>query len=78
MTYESAFSVHPFGNHLVTLTLTGSEIDAMLEKQWQDVGSLLQVSASLSYRFNASRPPGERVAPGDFLLDGKPITPDGL
>jgi 5'-nucleotidase len=77
VTHEHAFAVHPFGNHLVTLTLTGSEIDALLEKQWQDAGSLLQVSATLTYRWSASRAPGERVAPGDILLDGKPITPDG-
>ncbi len=78
MTHENAFAVHPFGNHLVTLTLTGSEIDALLEKQWQEAGSLLQVSASLNYRWSATLPPGQRVAPGDILLDGKPIAPDGL
>jgi 5'-nucleotidase len=62
----------------VTITLTGSEIDALLEKQWQGAGSLLQVSATLNYRWSAGRPPGERVAPGDILLDGRPIAPAGL
>jgi 5'-nucleotidase len=78
VTHEHAFAVHPFGNHLVTITLTGSEIDALLEKQWQGAGSLLQVSAGFHYRWSAAGAPGERVAPGDILLNGQPIAPDGL
>jgi 5'-nucleotidase len=77
-THAHTFAVHPFGNHVVTVTLTGSEIDAALEKQWQGAGSLLQVSANFSYRWSASAAPGGRVAPGDILLDGRPITPDGF
>jgi len=34
VTYGEAFTVQPFGNSLVTLTLTGEQIDAMLEQQF--------------------------------------------
>ena len=36
LTYGEAFAVHPFGNSLVTMTLTGSQIDALLEQQFYE------------------------------------------
>jgi 5'-nucleotidase len=78
VSYEQAFGVHPFGNYLVTLSLTGREIDTLLETQWQGAGSLLQVSSGLQFRWSASKPPGERIAPGDILLRGQPLQPDTL
>ena len=35
LTYGEAFSIQPFGNSLVTLSLTGAQIDALLEAQFQ-------------------------------------------
>ena len=32
VTFGEAFSVQPFGNSLVTMTLTGAQIDALLEQ----------------------------------------------
>jgi len=77
VSYEQVFGVHPFGNHLVTLTLTGAEIDTLLETQWQGAGSLLQVSAGLQFRWHASAPPGQRIAADDILLHGQPLSPQG-
>ena len=34
VTYGEAFIVQPFGNHLVTMTLTGTQIDTALEQQF--------------------------------------------
>jgi 5'-nucleotidase len=34
VTYEEAFTVQPFGNSLVTMTLTGAQIETMLEQQF--------------------------------------------
>ncbi len=78
VSYASAFNVHPFGNILVTLTLSGAQIDTALETQWQGAGSLLQVSGGLKFRWHAGAPAGGKIAPGDILLDGKPLAPDGL
>lgn len=52
VTYGEAFTVQPFGNSLVTLTLTGAQIYAMLEQQWgaaQPFPRILQVSNGFSY-----------------------------
>ena len=52
VTYGEAFTVQPFGNSLVTLTLTGAQIYALLEQQWgaaQPFPRILQVSNGFSY-----------------------------
>lgn len=78
VTYEQVFGVHPFGNHLVTLSLTGAEIDTLLETQWLNAGSLLQVSSGFEYEWIDSEPPGQRIAPGAMRLHGTPLQPDTL
>lgn len=75
VSYEGAFDVLPFGNLLVTMTLTGAQIDAVLETQWQGAGSLLQVSKGLQYRWHEGAPAGAKIAPGDILLNGEPLQP---
>jgi 5'-nucleotidase len=62
----------------VTLTLTGDEIDTLLETQWQGAGSKLQASAGLQYRWSDGAAAGSKIAPGDILLDGRPLSPAGL
>ena len=45
ITYSDVYSVYPFGNTLVTMTLTGAQILGLLERQWQGPEqSVLQVS----------------------------------
>ena len=50
LTYGEAFAVHPFGNSLVTMTLTGAQIDALLEQQFDDAdtgyGNMLRAPRS--------------------------------
>jgi len=77
VTYGDIFASQPFGNNLVTLTLTGAEIDAMLEQQWIDQPRprILQVSRNFSYTWDAAKPVGERVDIASITIDGKPIDP---
>ena len=76
ITYNEVFSVHPFGNGLVTLTLTGEQIDALLEQQeWDQDDGVLQVSNGLTYEWSAKAPDGEKVDIARIRLDGKPIDP---
>jgi 5'-nucleotidase len=54
VTYGEAFTVQPFGNSLVTKTMTGDEIHRVLEQQFagcggQTVAKTLQISSTLSY-----------------------------
>ena len=74
VTYGEAFTTQPFGNSLVTMTLTGQQIHDLLEQQWQpgDV-SILQVSAGFSYTWDAAASDGDRVDPASMTLDGAPI-----
>lgn len=82
VTYGEAFSVQPFGNNLVTMTLKGSQVDALLEQQFDNPspGSsrILQVSKGLSYSWKKSAPAGEKVDISSIKLNGTPIDPNGI
>jgi 5'-nucleotidase len=80
VTYGEAFTVQPFGNSLVTMTLTGTQIDALLEQQAtagsDGLGRTLQISHSLAYTWNASAPIGSRVDIASIMINGIPIDPN--
>ena len=57
VTYGEAFTVQPFGNTLVTKTMTGDMIRRLLQQQFQGCGGtapatgrILQISSSLTYQ----------------------------
>jgi 5'-nucleotidase len=75
--YEDLFAVQPFYNNLVTLTLTGAQLQRALEQQWlnQPRPRVLQVSRGFSYTWDVSKPPGQRVVPGSLKLNGVAVEP---
>jgi 5'-nucleotidase len=77
VTYADVFASQPFRNQLVTLTLSGNQIKAMLEQQWLDPKRprILQVSKGFSYAFDDTRPFGERVIASSMSLNGAPVDP---
>jgi 5'-nucleotidase len=79
VTYGEAFSVQPFGNDLVTMTLNGTQIDALLEQQFDNPspGSkrILQISKGFSYTWNKSAPTGEKVDISSIKINGTSIDP---
>jgi 5'-nucleotidase len=77
VTYGDVFASQPFRNQLVTLTLTGSQIKAMLEQQWLDPKRprILQVSKGFNYTWDGAKPLGERVIADRMSLNGQPIDP---
>jgi len=77
VTFGEAFSVQPFGNSLVTMTLTGAQIDTLLEQQWlgQTSPRILQVSDGFTYAWSAGGPDGSKVDPDSIMLDGVPLDP---
>ena len=81
LTYGEAFGVHPFANSLVTITLTGAQIDALLEQQFNGgdtgYGNMLQVSAGFSYTWDAAAPVGFRVIASSIAIEGATVEPDG-
>ncbi len=79
VTYGEAFAVQPFGNSLVTMTLTGAQIDTLLEQQFDNpvIGQnrILQVSEGFAYSWSAGAPTGSKVDPASITLNGVPIDP---
>jgi 5'-nucleotidase len=78
VTYGELFAVQPFSNNLVTLSLTGAQIDAVLEQQWRmsagvEAAMVLQVSSSLRYTWDSSRAIGDRVDPATVTIAGQPL-----
>ncbi len=77
ISYGQAFSVQPFGNRLIVMTLSGRQLRQLLEDQQptsRKEPRFLQPSRSLSYAWKRSAPHGERVA--ELRLDELPIRPD--
>jgi 5'-nucleotidase len=76
VTYGEMFTVQPFGNSMVTMTLTGAQIDTLLETQWV-VNRVLQVSNGFTYQWSLSAPVGSKVAIASIMINGVPIDPNG-
>jgi len=81
VTYGNLFSVLPFGNYLVTMDLTGTQIQRLLEQQWEapNGSRVLQVSNGFTYSWSASTAAGlpagsgSRVVAGTMKLNGVAI-----
>ncbi|MEU5876541.1 bifunctional metallophosphatase/5'-nucleotidase [Spirillospora sp. NPDC047279] len=73
VTYGDAFAVQPFSNIMGMVTLTGAQLDKLLEQQWvgQATERVLQPSSTLHYTIDRSRPAGDRVA--GITIDGTPV-----
>lgn len=82
VTYGEMFTVQPFGNSLVTMTLSGAQIDTLLEQQFtgcgaQNANRVLQVSAGFSYTWSASAPACSKVDPSTIKINGVTVDPNG-
>ena len=85
VTYAEMFTVQPFGNSLVTMTLTGNQIDTLLEQQFSGVNDpanggfhkVLQVSEGFTYTWDADAPAGSKVDIASIMINGVPIDPTG-
>ena len=84
ITYADAAAVLPFANSLMTTQLTGTQVRAMLEQQWQPGTTAgaptrflkLGVSDNLQYTYDDTRPVGSRII--DVTVEGKPLDPTGV
>ena len=80
LTYGEAFAVHPFGNSMVTMTLTGAQIHALLERQFRsddpESNRVLQVSEGFSYTWDAQQPVGSKVDASTITIEGEVVDPE--
>jgi len=75
VTFGDVFTLQPFGNTLVTMTLTGAQLKALLESQWRGTPArphFLQPSATLNYAWREDAAAGERVVAETIRIDGRP------
>jgi 5'-nucleotidase len=79
VTYGDLYTAQPFGNVLMTFTMTGDMIKRLLEQQFDNPnpGAIraLQVSAGFTYRYRSTAPPGQRVDADSIQLNGRRIAP---
>ncbi len=76
LTYRQAADVQPFANTLVNMDLTGAQIKATLEQQWQPAGAArpflrLGASTGFTYTYDPTKAAGSRIT--GMWLDGTPI-----
>ncbi|WP_052436802.1 bifunctional metallophosphatase/5'-nucleotidase [Georgenia sp. SUBG003] len=70
------------GHGVVSGDLTGRDLDALLESQWQQAATgavthkHLAVSGNVRYTYDLDRPVGSRIDPGDVRIDGRPLRPN--
>ncbi|HEX5655735.1 MAG TPA: bifunctional metallophosphatase/5'-nucleotidase [Polyangiales bacterium] len=74
ITYGEAFTIQPFGNSLVAMTLTGAQLKTALEQQWTATSSrILSPSSGLTYSYSTSAALGSRVSA--LAVDGVAVDP---
>jgi len=78
VTWGELFAVQPFGNDLVRMTLTGAQIIALLNQQWegQPFARIMKPSG-LTYTWRENGPgfADNRVDPASILVNGSPLDP---
>ncbi len=74
VTYGDVFEVQPFGGSLITMTLRGAEVLALLEAQFgsRQEPRILQVSRGFSYLYAYDRA-HERAVVSEVRLNGRPM-----
>jgi 5'-nucleotidase len=90
VTYGEAFTVQPFGNTLVSLTLTGDQVHTLLEQQFtgctaaypanapaagQPFNRILQVSNGFSYEWKEKGTACDNVDPASIKINGVQVDP---
>lgn len=68
------YSVLPFSNAVVKLSLTGEQIYEILEHQWMASYPQIMSVSGLSYRYNMNRPVGKRIV--SVYYQDKPLQKD--
>ncbi|MFN6933703.1 MAG: bifunctional metallophosphatase/5'-nucleotidase [Tsuneonella sp.] len=76
VTFGDLYAVQPFGNTLVTMTLTGAQLLQALEQQFVSPAevNVLAVSENVAITLDPAKPAGSRVLA--ITIDGKPVVAD--
>lgn len=74
ITFGSIYQAQPFGNQVVTVSLTGRQIVDLLEQQWSkpDKPTILSV-AGISYAYDDAAPAGNKVDRSSVRIGGEAL-----
>jgi 5'-nucleotidase len=76
VSFGQAFTVQPFNNYLVSMDMTGTQIKALLEQQFDGPNAasnkVLQI-AGITYTYNPGAPAGAKVVASTVKIAGQPI-----
>jgi len=89
VTYGQLFTIQPFGNSLVTMTLTGLQLKKLLEQQFKGCAldfpagntmghaadQILQVSQGFTYSWNPAGAACNKVDAGSIQINGVTVVP---
>lgn len=76
-----AWATWGYANPVLTVSVTGAQVEQALEQQWQTQANgtvkfaPLAVSKNVRFSYDISRPVGDRVLPADVLINGQPLDP---
>lgn len=73
ITWGEVYTVQPFNNELVKMTMTGQQIRDLLNQQWNTRTAILQISG-LTYTWDSNKPVGNRIV-SIKLPDGTDLDP---
>lgn len=59
--YGNLYAIQPFGDRVLTISLTGQAIHDVLEQQWTPNNMIFLQVSGLSYFYDASKPIGHRI-----------------
>jgi 5'-nucleotidase len=74
VSYAQLFDVLPFGNVVMVKSVSGDLLIRLLEQQF-DRDRILQVSSGFTYRYDRSRPSGQRVDRASVQINGVTVVP---
>ena len=75
LTFGELYTIQPFNNDLITQSLTGAQLKAVLEQNFDEVGPMqvLTPSHGFAYSYDLAKPVGQRIVA--MTLNGVPIDP---
>ncbi|WP_019202943.1 bifunctional UDP-sugar hydrolase/5'-nucleotidase [Tsukamurella sp. 1534] len=76
VTYGEAYTVQPFGNQVVTVSLSGQQIIDLLEQQWKNPEKTTVLAPSgLTYAYDPNGAPNRKVARDSVKVGDQPLNP---
>lgn len=73
VTYGDLFAIQPFSNYMVTMEMTGAQLEAILEQQWQGATTRMLQISGISYAWSAGAPQGGKIDPASIMVGGAPL-----